>query len=211
MHQGPTLDQFRVGFNFFGGCSTTEIDRWIEFAIQKEVKLFELNLRAGWGYHFATYFFPDIGKLLSGDICKIKFSRFCCNLKSLSLFGVNVKEEILQIFLSNCPCLEQVCVSGCKSLQNLEVTGPLTSLKSMEILWCRNVKGLEIDAPNLMSFKYIGPDILLPFQNFPQLSELTTGSQYCYSFIFNADKHESYSCKLRKLKLKVPREIVMPL
>ncbi|XP_009758292.1 uncharacterized protein LOC107791699 isoform X2 [Nicotiana tabacum] len=76
----------------------------------------------------------------------------------------------------------------------------------MEILWCRNVKGLEIDAPNLMSFKYIGPDILLPFQNFPQLSELTTGSQYCYSFIFNADKHESYSCKLRKLKLKAMRE-----
>ncbi|KAK4352191.1 hypothetical protein RND71_027709 [Anisodus tanguticus] len=208
-HQGPTLEQFRVGFIFNGSCFT--IDHWIRFAIQKEVKLFELNLAAGlapdvgWSYSY----FPDIEKLSSGDIGKLKFSRFCCNLKSLSLVDVHVKEEIVHFFLSNCPHLEQICISGSKCLENLKVTGPLPSLKSMEISYCFNVKGLEVDASNLESFTYIGPDILVPFQNAPQLSELTIGQEYCYSFIFYADKHASYSSKLRKLKLMVPHLVAM--
>ncbi|XP_075083333.1 putative FBD-associated F-box protein At5g56430 [Nicotiana tabacum] len=155
-----------------------------------------------WQYTSGCLEFYDVDKRPEAAL---EIMKFCCNLKSLSLFGVNAKEEILEFFLSNCPYLEQVCVSGSECLRNLKVTGPHPSLKSMEISWCHNVKGLEIDAPNLMSFKYIGPDILVPFQNVPQLSELTIGSHYCYSFIFNADKHTSYSSKLRKLKLKAMR------
>lgn len=206
LHQGPTLDQFRVGFTLQPCCSMTQIDRWVEFAIQKEVKVLELNLAAGWGYHvgWSTYYFPDIGKLLSGDnIGKLKFSRVCSNLKSLTLSNVNVKDKILQFFLSNCPCLEQVCVSGSECLQNLKVTDPLPSLKSMEIIDCYKVKCLEFDAPNLVSFTYVGPDRYVPLQNYPHLSELTIGGQYCYSFIFNADKHISYASNLRKIKLRV--------
>ncbi|XP_075088779.1 uncharacterized protein LOC107791699 isoform X4 [Nicotiana tabacum] len=56
------------------------------------------------------------------------------------------------------------------------------------------------------SFKFFFPIVHVSSKSVFQLSELTTGSQYCYSFIFNADKHESYSCKLRKLKLKAMRE-----
>ncbi|KAK4352079.1 hypothetical protein RND71_027597 [Anisodus tanguticus] len=143
---GPTLDQFRVGLCYSGSIT---FDHWVKFAIQKEVKLFELNLAV------------DNWEL------------------------------------------------GSKGLQNLKVTGPLPSLKSMEISWCSKIKGLEVvDASNLVSFTYIGPDIVVPFRNVPQLSELTIGQQYCYSFIFNADKHISYSYKLRKLKLMVSVEVM---
>lgn len=80
----------------------------------------------------------------------------------------------------------------------------------MEISRCSSVKGLEVDASNLESFTYIGPDIEMPFRNVHQLYELTIGGQYYYSFIVNADKHTSYSSKLRKLKLMVPRQVPMP-
>lgn len=154
LHQGPTLDQFRVGFCYSG--SWYMFDHWVKFAIQKEVKLFELDLAAdswqncgGW----SQYDFPDIERLSSGDNDKLKFSRFCSNLKSLTLVNVSVKKEIIQFFLSNCPCLQHVCVSGSRRLENLKVTGPL---KSMEISRCPLIKGLEVDASNLESFTYIG-------------------------------------------------------
>nr|XP_016440943.1 PREDICTED: F-box/LRR-repeat protein At1g55660-like [Nicotiana tabacum] len=200
LHQGPTLDQFRVGFCFGGSFFT--FDHWIKFAIEKEVKVFELNLATGGGFGVGLryYCFPDIEKLSS----KLKISRFCCNLKSLSLVNIGVKEEVVHFFLSNCPCLEKVRVSGSKCLQNLKVTGALPSLKFMEISRCYNVQVLEVDASNLESFTYIGPDILVPFQNLPKLSELSIGHQYCHSFIFDADKHTRYSSKLRKLRLIVP-------
>lgn len=46
-------------------------------------------------------------------------------------------------------CLQHVCVSGSRRLENLKVTGPL---KSMEISRCPLIKGLEVDASNLESF-----------------------------------------------------------
>ncbi|XP_075088077.1 F-box/FBD/LRR-repeat protein At4g26340-like [Nicotiana tabacum] len=170
--------------------------------VKLEVKVFELNLATGGGFVVGLryYHFPDIEKLSS----KLKISRFCCNLKSLNLVNIGVKEEVVHFFLSNCPCLEKVRVSGSKCLQNLKVTGPLPSLKFVELSWCYNVESLEVDASNLESFTYIGPYILVPFENLPKLSELSIGHQYCHSFIFDADKHTRYSSKLRKLRLIVP-------
>lgn len=79
----------------------------------------------------------------------------------------------------------------------------------MEIIRCYDVK---FDVPNLVPFtyvgpeftfflvKYVGPDIPVLIQNVPQLSELITiGTQYYYSFNFNADKNTSYATKLRSL------------
>ncbi|KAK4352815.1 hypothetical protein RND71_028333 [Anisodus tanguticus] len=43
--------------------------------------------------------------------------------------------------------------------------GPLPSLKFIELSWCYNVEGLEVDASNLESSTYIGNDILVAFQN----------------------------------------------
>uniref|UniRef100_A0A3Q7GAE9 F-box domain-containing protein n=1 Tax=Solanum lycopersicum TaxID=4081 RepID=A0A3Q7GAE9_SOLLC len=193
LHQGPTLDQFRVGFCYSG--SWYMFDHWVKFAIQKEVKLFELDLAAdswqncgGW----SQYDFPDIERLSSGDNDKLKFSRFCSNLKSLTLVNVSVMS-------SACLCFRR--------LENLKVTGPL---KSMEISRCPLIKGLEVDASNLESFTYIGPHIEIPFRNVDQLSELTIGQGYCFSFICKPDKHASYSSKLRKLKLMVRYEVDCP-
>lgn len=103
-------------------------------------------------------------------------------------------------------CLQHVCVSGSRRLENLKVTGPL---KSMEISRCPLIKGLEVDASNLESFTYIGPHIEIPFRNVDQLSELTIGQGYCFSFICKPDKHASYSSKLRKLKLMVRYEVLL--
>ncbi|XP_019241624.1 PREDICTED: putative FBD-associated F-box protein At5g56700, partial [Nicotiana attenuata] len=117
LHQGPTFDQFRVGFCFGGSFFT--FDHWIKFAIEKEVKVFELNLATGGGFGVGLryYHFPDIEKLSS----KLKISRFCCNLKSLSLVNIGVKEEVVQFFLSNCPCLEKLCVSAMAGISSQNV------------------------------------------------------------------------------------------
>nr|XP_009765304.1 PREDICTED: putative FBD-associated F-box protein At5g56700 [Nicotiana sylvestris] len=156
--------------------------------VKLEVKVFELNLATGGGFVVGLryYHFPDIEKF------------------HLTLSISVLRRKSFIFFLSNCPCLEKVRVSGSKCLQNLKVTGPLPSLKFVELSWCYNVESLEVDASNLESFTYIGPYILVPFENLPKLSELSIGHQYCHSFIFDADKHTRYSSKLRKLRLIVP-------
>nr|XP_016483914.1 PREDICTED: F-box/LRR-repeat protein At3g03360-like isoform X2 [Nicotiana tabacum] len=226
LHQGESIEQFKVGFVYpsisYRPNKDTEfaierqskvnhdIDGWINFAMEKQVKVFELNMAAGpldstglW----RNYSIPHVQKLLSIS-GEVKLLKTLTTLKSFRFVNIRITQEVVEFLLSHCPVLEQVCISASKSLKRLKVAGSLTKLRSMEISNCDSLKTMKVHAPGLVSFTYIGRDIKVPFKKVPLLSELTIGGDYAGSFIFDAHKHSSYCRNLKKLKLKVSRKVV---
>ncbi|KAI3455716.1 hypothetical protein Pfo_012379 [Paulownia fortunei] len=167
--------------------------------MQKEVKRFELNLSVLGRYH-SSYEFPKVEKLLSRSH-EVKFAFGF--LRSLRLVDVDIKDEVVQYFLASCLYLEQLCISASFVTKNLQVVDPLPNLKVLEISECLNIQSLEISAMSLVSFTYEGNEISLPFKKIPNLSELTLGGNFCKSFIYEPNKHSSYSVQLVKLALNL--------
>ncbi|KAJ7002138.1 hypothetical protein NC653_012262 [Populus alba x Populus x berolinensis] len=139
------------------------IDRQINFAIEKKIKKLEMNLLNCRGISQCNkYFFPH------------KDFPTCNSLTTLRLKNVNVTGEVnIEHFLSN------------YSLVNLKVAGPLLRLKYLEIRYC-SVKKVEISAVNLISFKYFRPKIRMPLKHAPRLVELAIGGYY-YRYLYRID------------------------
>lgn len=143
------------------------IDRQINFAIEKKVKKLEMNLsncRRGIS-QYNKYFFSH------------KDFPTCNSLTILRLKNVNVTGEVIEHFNSNCLALETLYIQSLYSLVNLKVAGPLLRLKYLEIRYC-SVKKVEISAVNLISFKYFRPKIRMPLKHAPRLVELAIGGYY---------------------------------
>jgi hypothetical protein len=216
LHRGQHLDELRIGA-YRDTCPPNQIYKWINFAIEKGVKIFELKFDTAGLVPWSRYSFPnveDFANLLDDRTSegrlhhpsrvnpeKHQFGSFCC-LKSLSLGFFDVGEEIIRYFLSNCMFLEFLHVEGSETLLNLEVADGLR-LKYLEIIRCLNIKSLKIYAKKLVSFVYIGPTIDVPFQNVPlNLLELTIGDKYGESFAFQHYKH-NYLSQIETLKFAV--------
>jgi hypothetical protein len=101
------------------------IDRQINFAIEKKVKKLEMNLSNCRGIsQYNKYFFPH------------KDFPTCNSLTTLRLKNVNVTGEVIEHFLSNYLALETLYIQSSDSLVNLKVAGPLLRLKYLEIRYC---------------------------------------------------------------------------
>ncbi|KAL7100296.1 hypothetical protein ACP275_09G138300 [Erythranthe tilingii] len=230
LHQGGSVDSLIIQFtNLRSRVRSSDIDSWIYFAMHKDVKRFELNLsfRDGFkcdlydwiclsvnqkrikrfelnlleqeGFH-CCYKFPNMEKLLShSHEVKSVFG----SLRSLRLVDVDIEDEVVQYFLASCPYIEHLCIRASQSTKNLKVVDPLLNLNQLEISDCVNLESLEISVKNLVSCTYQGREISSPFKKTPNLTELTLGGEFCQSFIFEPNKHSSYSVQLVKLVLNV--------
>ncbi|KAL7100159.1 hypothetical protein ACP275_09G130200 [Erythranthe tilingii] len=203
LHRGQRVDSLVIRFtNLRLRYLSSDIDSWIYFAVQKEVKVFELNLSVEDGFH-CSYKFPNIEKLLSRSReVKVKSPVFG-SLRSLRLVDVDIEDDVVKYFLASCPCVEHLCIRASNATKNLEVVDPLPNLKELEISDCCNLESLEISANNLVSCTYQGKRISSPFKKTPNLTELTLGGEFCHSFIFEPNKHSSYSAQLVKLVLNL--------
>ncbi|XP_055801052.1 FBD-associated F-box protein At4g10400-like isoform X2 [Solanum dulcamara] len=218
LHHSPSIHQFKVCFNCPIPCVREgekhkidyAIDAWIDFAIGKQVKVFELDLLGrGHARDDFNYTIPHVQKLLSISGGEVKLMTTLKTLKSLRFVSVEIAQEVAEFILSNCPLLEQVCISRSEYLGYLKVTRSLPKLKSMEISHCKRLTGTKVRAPNLVSFTYIGRSIKnVPFKGVvPRLSELTIGGLYAYYFMMNAPMHSIYCSNLKRLKLEVSSTI----
>ncbi|XP_059640791.1 putative F-box protein At3g29830 [Cornus florida] len=213
LHQGSSVDEFRICFdldeNYF-----SEVDRWVNFAIEKGVQRFELDLSNC--FQFTMVSDPNYN-FLSSDKFSLPFSSNTLNhlhsnrqiarphgfagLTSLSLKQVDVTQEVLEYFLSNCLLLESLSVDVSNCLVSLKVAGPSLNLKYLRISGCRFLENLEISAINLVSFTYFGPKISVPLNDVPLLSELSIGFEYAVYFIKEPHQHLHYFSQLETLKL----------
>ncbi|KAJ9539993.1 hypothetical protein OSB04_026499 [Centaurea solstitialis] len=161
-HKRPTIDKFNVTFGF-DKSATDAINKWIEFAISKNVQTLELNfkrLRTTTNYPFNV------------PVMEIKF------LKSLILNHVDVDDEGLKKILRNCPILEHLSIVCSCKLMKPEIHGKGLALKNLDMASCYGVKSIEIYDSNIVSFSYQGYPITLKFDNLQKLQKICMGKGY---------------------------------
>ncbi|XP_073142092.1 putative F-box protein At1g57690 isoform X2 [Henckelia pumila] len=211
LHQGPSVDSFVIRIRH-ARPRLSGVNSWIHFAMQKEVKRFDLDLQVC-ERSYCRYKFPSIDKLLphTHEVKPVFGS-----LRSLRLVYVHIKDEVVQHFLASCPYLEQLCIRASYITKNLQVVDPLPNLRVMEISECCQIQSLKVSAMNLVSFTYNGKKIRMLFKKIPNVSELSLGGGFCQSFMCEPNKHSSYSVQPVKLTLNLAtaiprREILAPL
>lgn len=174
-HRGQNIAQFKAFF-FLNNSSTSSIDKWIEFAMEKRVEVLELHLITQISYNTEDdYTFPH--KLLG--LQNIPSLHSCLGFKSLKVLflqHVGVTEEVLDTFFWNCPVLERLSLIAAKSLVNLRVVGPSIKLKYLVISVCYDLESIEICEANIVSFTYRGHWINLLLRNVPMLVEVDMAS-----------------------------------
>ncbi|KAL3632093.1 hypothetical protein CASFOL_025077 [Castilleja foliolosa] len=203
LHQGLSLDGLIIRFGHVrsrrAGRPPGYIDDWIYFAMQKKVKIFELDFSiSDWLLH-ACYDFPNVDKLLSHD-AEFGFGY----LRSLRFVGVDIEDKVVHYFLAKCPYLEQLSIRDSETTRSIRVVDPLVNLKVLEICDCNLIKSIDVSSINLVSCTYEGRNIDLLIKETPNLSDLTLGGAFPCSFIHEPNKHSSYSVQLVKLTLSTP-------
>lgn len=190
-HESSTLEGFRVCFSP-DLDSQCEIDSWIKFAIQKRVKHLELDLNS-------------FENLNDTEICV--FPSYVSNfssLKSLRLNRVDVTGEILQhLLLSRCPFLELLSISNSPSLTSLKLFGFALKLQHLEVFSCFRLKELVVSAASLMSLEYYGPEINIPFNNVPNLVEVSLGGSCSRLIVDYLQQFLLYKLQIETFKINL--------
>lgn len=180
LHPLPTLEEFTVGFPF-NSMNSEDIDRWVEFAAEKQVK--KLKFDFGIKIHHTDQSYE-------GFLASQGTGRRLNSLRDLYLRGVNVDPKVIHCLFSSSPFLQRLCVIDSQRLYMLEVAAP--NLNYLEIRNCDNLQLLNISAPYLNQLKLFLGDSLLGIDNVflgdsllsienmyaPDLSHLSLGLHY---------------------------------
>ncbi|MBA0591265.1 hypothetical protein Gorai_019945, partial [Gossypium raimondii] len=164
------------------------IDIWVAFAIAFKVSKLELNFSTNqvpiWVCSFKNYSFPlyffDKTKRIEPYLVQLDRVFSVCTpplnvdngfecLRELILKSVDLTDEQFETILSSCTFLEFLHVLYSSRLVNVKHAVPHMKLKSLEMYRCFQLKKLEIFAPNLVSFKYLGPKINISVKDAKQL------------------------------------------
>ncbi|CAN0903035.1 Putative F-box protein At1g49610 [Linum grandiflorum] len=179
------VTKFRIFFNLTNdNNSEGDIDRWVKFAISNRVEslqlAFNLRLRDALNYVFPEECYDHI-KTPAG-MHDIRF------LRSLRLSYVNVRDEILEHFIANCPVLEELAVQWAYFLEKVKVVGSSHSslpLKHLEVRSCPGLESVEVDhAPHLQRLICVNGGITVKefkVRNCPSLVDMTLGKAYISS------------------------------
>ncbi|XP_022134730.1 F-box/LRR-repeat protein At3g26922-like isoform X2 [Momordica charantia] len=199
-YKGPNLETLIIRFNLDSRFQC-DVDKWVQFAFQWNLKMFELNFSDCYDSgQYDPCFFPQLSNGPNEHFPRVMFSN-SSSLTTLKLVSINVGGEVLECFLTNCLLLEVLCVEYSHSLVNLRVVGASLKLRQLDVYMCNYLESLEISAPNLESFKYVGPWLGMPMKNAPKLLETHFGSEFGLEIVDNCFLLSSYSSRLQKLVL----------
>ncbi|XP_059626054.1 uncharacterized protein LOC132269059 [Cornus florida] len=194
-HKGATLAEFRIHFDL-DSSSTSDIDNWVHFAMEKRVQRLELNLKRLLSNLLEGHY--NLSSMRSLDFSRLE------SLTAIRFTYVDVTAECLECFLSSCPFLEEVSVDNSACLVNLKVYGQ--SLKHLKRAYCWFLEDIEISAKSLVSLEYFGHQINLCFKSACHLSKLYLGGQFCKFMKFSL--FSSYISQLQTLVLDLDYEVV---
>lgn len=204
LHQGLTLDEFRLCFDL-DISSQTEIDKWLEYAFTRTVERLEVDLSSHMTHIYGRHpsqccNFPD--RLLNLDNGLSKLIEFG-SLRVLCLKYVNITGEAIESFLHNCRFLERLVVVGSGKLVNLLVSGSSLALKHLDVDLCHNVKSIKICDCNLVSLGICKVEHLV-LMNVPMLVELFVRAKLPEFFSRVFSQFSLFSSQLERLELKDP-------
>ncbi|TYG47566.1 hypothetical protein ES288_D11G349400v1 [Gossypium darwinii] len=158
-HKAPKLHEFGIHYQLDASRGDL-IDIWVAFAIAFKVSKLELN--------FSTNQVPiwrnepylvQLNRVFSVCAPPLNVDNGFECLRELILKSVDLTDEQFETILSSCTFLEFLHVLYSSRLVNVKHAVPHMKLKSLEMYRCFQLKKLEIFAPNLVSFKYLGPKI----------------------------------------------------
>ena len=175
------MDEFRVFCYNLHNAYSSRIEGWIRFALSNRVHTIELNLsnfkslRFNHSCNAPQHGVMRLSALGYGSCLKNSYNMFVGfkSLKTLSLKAVDVDEEVIEYFLSNCPVLERLSLHLNFALRNLKVVKPSLLLRHLEVVSCELIETIEICDTNLVSFTYAGYKPTMLLKNSPQLVEVS--------------------------------------
>ncbi|XP_074320406.1 F-box/LRR-repeat protein At1g55660-like [Silene latifolia] len=185
-HRAPCITKFSLFFPEVWSKDMSEIEKWIRFAVSKQVEELDLTL--------LDYRDHPPRVSLGSDILNHSIT----NLKSLSMSNVNISGEALESVLFHCHLLERLYVDDSDTLQTLTIVS--YKLKHLTLIECKKLNELQIDAVNLISFYFQeyhrGVPVHIVFKMVPNLVEVDFGMLGCtYPFRIL----ERFSCVSKQL------------
>ncbi|XP_021729170.1 uncharacterized protein LOC110696194 [Chenopodium quinoa] len=109
-------------------------------------------------------------------------------LKTIHLETLVVEGDVVEHVLSNCLNLDRLTVNNCifylcgsvGILPKTQVVVSSSKLKHLELYDCDNIKSIQISAPNLTWFKFMGVDTKIQYTSVPALVNVTFEGGYWY-------------------------------
>ncbi|PKI52917.1 hypothetical protein CRG98_026748 [Punica granatum] len=159
------LHHFRIRFRLDKSFSH-EIESWLIFSLGKGVEVLELDFCLEDDIdEDPRYVLPSIQPRL---FPKLRL------LKSLCLGGLSTSNDSLEHLLLACQFLERLHLRNLASLSEVNITGPVSRLKYIDIFRCKTVRSIMISArtPDLLSFTYPGWVEAVHVEHAPRLVDL---------------------------------------
>ncbi|XP_010666585.3 F-box/FBD/LRR-repeat protein At1g13570-like [Beta vulgaris subsp. vulgaris] len=200
-HQGPSIEEFKVVFDLRISCQS-HIDKWVVFALSKQAKKLELDLTAPLlqdpklAEYEKYYNFPQ----------KLPDFNFKHTLTSLCLKGVNLTSEIVDLLLNCFELLETLIIERSQDLASVSSSSnsSVLQLKHLEVSLCYSMRFIDISAPKLLSFTYIGnPTIRVDIRNATLLSKVSIYSFWKGNISFAFDILPKYFSQLEYICLRM--------
>ncbi|KAM3276359.1 hypothetical protein ACQJBY_044633 [Aegilops geniculata] len=162
-HSCIAIKTLEIIFRYYDD-KVCNLDGWLQTAITPGIEELTVQLSTKSRKH---YNFPwsllanENGKLiqyLKLSCCAFSPTVGLC-LKSLSrleLFDVNITRDQMGSLLHNFFALQRMQLKNCNNITCLKMPFHLQHLKYLEVFHCSSLKVIEIEAPNLSNFQFMG-------------------------------------------------------
>ncbi|XP_030462401.1 putative F-box protein At1g49610 isoform X1 [Syzygium oleosum] len=211
LHQGPRIREFRLHFEFSiyhpldelmflepekqditirTGGYAGEVNRWIEFAVNKNAEILDLDFMAcGFlnatkyelpGFVLQSSFLTEL-KLVS---CKVNFSTKIVMraLKVLYLKEIALNDVPIKNFIDGCPVLESLTVLDCYGLRELNCASQELRILTVAPRFAIEPR-VKVACPNIKSLSISGWLELLELENLPSLRDASVDCHDCFRHI----------------------------
>ena len=156
-----SLAKLRLHLHLNDVESRSLIDSWIDAALERKVKELDLYILPRGRARRKPYSLP--AKIFAATtITVLSLQRVIMEiygdidlpaLRKLHLGEIQCDEQPIQKLISSCPLIDCLRIESCHGLEKLHVSG-LANLRRLGVLWCYELKRIEINAPSLQYLMY---------------------------------------------------------
>ncbi|XP_074267771.1 F-box protein At4g09920-like [Silene latifolia] len=170
LNKSHKIDKFKLIFSPRNKFHKSNVVNWIEFAVLRDIKEFDLDFCRHIHIHFLTKshiidkheIFELPGFLFDCKSLETVKLRRCIltlpgnytgfsELTTLYLKEVHILDEMLENIFQNCKILEEVVLKECGSLSRIRILSPVINLRKLTVYECYNASIIDISGPNIRS------------------------------------------------------------
>ncbi|WVZ59655.1 hypothetical protein U9M48_009766 [Paspalum notatum var. saurae] len=217
-HSGTGVKTLKLQARPCGSVITSnQLDIWLQAAIKSGIVELAMDLPRDYGLNFN---FPcSLLSCAASSLQSLSLSScaFCStltidclsNLKKVCLTVVRITDEQLGCLFSCAMSLEKLELSQCDGITFLKIPSHLQQLNFLRVFLCRNLQMIEIYAPKVSTFLFMGPPMKISISNASQMKSMSmNGELYSGMFHYALTKLHSIASNLQTLVLVSSKEVV---